>query len=41
MNLVVDEAEEFGDADKGIVNALGMIVIRGSSVVQIECLERT
>lgn len=38
MNLVLDEAEEF--ESETTVNSLGMIVIRGNSVVQIECLER-
>ena len=38
MNLVLADTEEQTSA--GEVNALGMVVIRGNSVVQIECLDR-
>eukprot|EP00511_Aplanochytrium_stocchinoi_P001235 CAMPEP_0204830324 /NCGR_PEP_ID=MMETSP1346-20131115/8469_1 /ASSEMBLY_ACC=CAM_ASM_000771 /TAXON_ID=215587 /ORGANISM="Aplanochytrium stocchinoi, Strain GSBS06" /LENGTH=77 /DNA_ID=CAMNT_0051960501 /DNA_START=295 /DNA_END=528 /DNA_ORIENTATION=- len=38
MNLVLDEAEEQDSETQ--VNSLGMIVIRGNSVIQIECLDR-
>lgn len=38
MNLVVDEAVE--DTKKGEKTPIGMVVIRGNSVVLIESLER-
>jgi len=38
MNLTLDEAEE--QISETEINALGMIVIRGNSVIQIECLDR-
>ena len=37
MNLVLDETEEHVSGTE--INALGMVVIRGSSVVQMECLD--
>lgn len=39
MNLVLEDAEEFEENDS--VVTLGTIVIRGNSVVQMECLDRT
>ena len=38
MNLVIENAEEFSSPD--VVTSLGTIVIRGNSVVQLECLDR-
>ena len=38
MNLVLDETEEHVSSTE--INELGMVVIRGSSVIQIECLDR-
>ena len=38
MNLVLDESVE--DVSATEKSKLGMIVIRGNSVVQIECLDR-
>ena len=38
MNIVLDESiEEVSAAES---NAIGMVVIRGNSVVQFECLDR-
>eukprot|EP00515_Schizochytrium_aggregatum_P000849 CAMPEP_0202037902 /NCGR_PEP_ID=MMETSP0962-20130828/2451_1 /ASSEMBLY_ACC=CAM_ASM_000488 /TAXON_ID=4773 /ORGANISM="Schizochytrium aggregatum, Strain ATCC28209" /LENGTH=79 /DNA_ID=CAMNT_0048602031 /DNA_START=17 /DNA_END=256 /DNA_ORIENTATION=- len=37
MNLVLDKTEEVVSEDE--VNELGMVVIRGSSVVEIESLD--
>jgi len=37
MNLVLDEAEEHASTTE--IHPLGMVVIRGNSVVQIECLD--
>jgi len=38
MNLVLDETEEVVTETE--VNSLGMIVIRGNSIVEIESLDR-
>ncbi len=38
MNLVLDNTEEI--VSEGEVNELGMVVIRGNSIVEIESLDR-
>jgi len=38
MNLVIDEAVEGGNAQQS--NNIGMVVIRGNSVVMMEALDR-
>ena len=38
MNLVLDETEE--EVSSSERNQIGMVVIRGNSVVQFECLDR-
>jgi len=37
MNIVLDETVDDGSPDK---NDIGLVVIRGNSVVQFECLEK-
>ncbi|TFJ80234.1 hypothetical protein NSK_008377 [Nannochloropsis salina CCMP1776] len=37
MNIVLDETVDDGAPDK---NDIGLVVIRGNSVVQFECLEK-
>ena len=39
MNLVIDEATEHVRGSN-VVNPIGMVVIRGNSVVMIEALEK-
>lgn len=36
MNIVLEDAEEVGESEK---IKIGMIVIRGSSIQQMECLD--
>jgi small nuclear ribonucleoprotein G len=38
MNLVLDNTEEVVSADE--VNELGMVVIRGNSIIEIESLDK-
>jgi small nuclear ribonucleoprotein G len=37
MNIVLEEADEF--LTEQSVTRIGMVVIRGSSILQMECLE--
>ena len=39
MNLVLEDAEEVGADDNAEKIKIGMIVIRGSSIQQMECLD--
>lgn len=38
MNLVIDEAVE--DTREGTKNEIGMVVVRGNSIILLEALER-
>jgi small nuclear ribonucleoprotein G len=39
MNLVIDEATE-NSRNGNAINPIGMVVVRGNSVIMIEALER-
>lgn len=39
MNLVIDEAAEHVKSGN-VMNPIGMVVVRGNSVIMIEALER-
>jgi len=40
MNLVIDEAVEHVKGSGNTMNPIGMVVVRGNSVVMIEALEK-
>jgi small nuclear ribonucleoprotein G len=41
MNLVLDEAVEHSSQDKNDLHPMGMILVRGNSIILMEALENT